>query len=79
MAMPMPNMNPQAILQQMMQRNPEMMNNPQAQNMINILMNGDSKAGEQMAMNLCQSMGVSKEDAMRQAQSFFSQMMGGRR
>lgn len=77
--MAMPNMNPQAILQQMMQRNPEMMNNAQAQNMINILMNGDSKAGEQMAMNLCKSMGVSKEDAMRQAQSFFSQMMGGRR
>ena len=47
-------------------------NTPWAQAAVNAIMNGDANAGQQIAQNLCNSNGVSKEDALRQAAEFFT-------
>lgn len=52
-------------------RNPNFANNPRAQEMLGIIQNGDSKRGEQIANNLCSTYGVTKEEALRRASSFF--------
>lgn len=45
--------------------------NPMAQGMLDVIESGDASKGEQMADNLCKSMGVSREDAIKQARQFF--------
>lgn len=45
----------------------QMKDNPMAQQFVQILQSGDNKAGEEMAMNICQSYGVSKEEALQKA------------
>ena len=67
-------MNMQALLQQAAQ-NPQLANNPQAQNIIQVLTSGDAKAGEALARNLAQSMNVSPEDLAQQSMNYFQQMM----
>ncbi len=39
-------------------KNPSIANNPQAQNLISVIQNGDSKKGEEIARNLCNTYGV---------------------
>lgn len=55
----------------MIERNPNIQNNPNAKSMIEVLRSGDTSRGEQMASNICDSMGVSREDAISQARGFF--------
>lgn len=55
----------------MIRNNPQIANNPMAQNMLNVIQSGDNRAGEQLANNLCQTYGISREDALKQAQQFF--------
>ena len=50
---------------------PQVTNNPNAQSMIEVIRSGDSKRGEQIARNMCDTYGVKPEDAVRQAQQFF--------
>lgn len=64
-------MNPFQLAQQWAQQNPNQANTPNAQNMLQILANGDQKAGEQFANNLLQSMGLTKEQAMQMVQQRF--------
>lgn len=52
-------------------RNPNIANNPRAQEYIKIIQSGDSKKGEEIANNLCQTYGMSKEDAIKNAKQFF--------
>lgn len=66
-------MNPQLILQQAMRMNPNLANNPQAQEIIQVLMNGDAQKGQQMAQNYCKSYNVTPEQGVQQAQSFLKQ------
>lgn len=68
------NFNIQQFAMQMLQRRmpANSRNNPMANNLIQIIQNGDQKSGEQMARNICQSMGVSIEDATQMARKFFS-------
>ena len=47
-------------------------NTPWAQAAVNAIMTGNAQAGEQLANNLCQSNGVSKEQALQQAGRFFT-------
>lgn len=47
-------------------------NTPWAQAAVNAIMTGDSKAGEQIANNLCESYGVTKEQAINQAKQSFN-------
>lgn len=51
--------------------NPNVASNPMAQGMLDVIESGDASKGEQMADNLCQSMGVTRDEAMRQAKAFF--------
>ncbi len=41
------------------------------QEYIDTIKSGDASRGEQLAMNLCGSMGLSKEQAIAQARQFF--------
>lgn len=52
-------------------KNPQIANNPQAQDLINVIKSGDSVRGEQIARNLCQSYGVTPEQALDRAAGFF--------
>ena len=52
----------------MIQRNQgNIPNTPWAQAAVNAIMNGDVKAGASIADNLCNTYGVSREDALKQA------------
>lgn len=56
---------------------PQLRNNPNAQHMLDVVRRGDAKSGEQIADNICRTMGVSREDAYNRAKAFFSNMFGG--
>lgn len=60
-----------AFALQMLQHNPAIARNPQAQSMLQVIQTGDEQQGEQIARNLCQTMGISPEEATKQAKSFF--------
>lgn len=64
-------LNPSEVLKTMIQRNPQIQNNPMAQNFIGILQSGDSKRGEEVANNLLSTYGMTKEQAMNQVRNFF--------
>ena len=53
-------------------KNPAITNSPQAQNYLGVIQNGDSARGQQIAENLCQTYGISRDEAIRQAKQFFN-------
>lgn len=65
----MPNL--QQFAMTLLQRNPNVANNPQAQSLMRIIQSGNSQQGEQVAKNLCDTMGVTPEEASQQAKTFF--------
>lgn len=65
--------NFQQIGMMILQNNPKIMNSPQGQQFLKILQTGDVQAGQQMAQNLCQSYGISPEQALAQSMQFFKQ------
>lgn len=50
---------------------PSMAGNPNARAMIQAVQSGDASTGEKIARNLCQSYGMTPEQAVQQAKSFF--------
>lgn len=67
----MPSFDPRQMAMNLIMQNPQVANNPQAQEYLQIIQNGDAKKGQQIADNLCQSFGVSRDDAISQAKRFF--------
>lgn len=65
----MPNLKDFAI--NMISNNPRVSRNPQAQHMLQIIQNGDSKQGQQIAENICKTYGITPEQAVQQAKKFF--------
>lgn len=68
-------MNQQQVLNfamQLLQNNPQLAQNPNSQAMIQALQTGDAQAGQMIARNLCQTYGVSPEQAVQQAKRFFN-------
>ena len=57
----------QQMAMKILKENPNIANNPNAQSMINVIQSGDEKKGQEIAENICKSMGISKEDASQQA------------
>ena len=55
----------------LLQKNPNMANNPQAQQLRKIIQNGDAAQGEKMAENLCETYGMTKDQALTEAKKFF--------
>ena len=49
----------------MIRNNPNLPNTPWAQAGVNAILNGDAKAGEQLANNILNSMGMTKEEALQ--------------
>lgn len=64
--------NPMQLVQNIVRSNPQLQSNPQAQQMLNVIMSGDSVRGQQIAQNLCNSMGISPEVAVANAKRFFN-------
>lgn len=65
------NTNMRDMALNLLAQNPNIVNNPNAQEFIQVIRNGDSVKGAQIAQNLCDSYGMSKEDVLRNAKSFF--------
>ena len=55
----------------MISKNPQIANNPNAQEMINVIQSNDFQRGQQIAQNLCKSNGTTPEEAVKQARGFF--------
>ena len=53
-------------------QNPQITNNPNAQGMLQAIQNGDNAKGEQIARNLCDSYGITPDQAVQQAKRFFN-------
>lgn len=62
---------PMQFLQNAMRQNPNIANNPQAQNFLQILQSGDAQKGRQVAENLLKTYGMTKEQGMNQVHNFF--------
>lgn len=62
----------QTLMSMLISRNPQMANNPQAQEMLQVIQNGDSVRGEEIARNLCKSYGTTPEQAVGEARKFFN-------
>ena len=56
----------------MLQSNPNIASNPRAQEYLQIIQNGDNVRGEQIANNLCNTYGTTKEEALQKALRFFN-------
>lgn len=65
----MPNFRQMAM--NLIGQNPNIANNPRAKQMLDVIQNGNDQEGQRIAENLCNTMGVSKEDAIKQAKQFF--------
>lgn len=50
--------------------------NPTQQNYVDVLKSNDANRGEQLARNICKTMGVSEQEAYNQAKQFFGGMFG---
>jgi len=55
----------------LLSRSPQVANNPNAQAMIQVIQNGNSEQGEAIARNLCETYGVTTDQAVAQARQFF--------
>lgn len=70
------------IAMAMLQSNPQIANSPQGREFARILQTGDVAAGQQMANNLCQTMGKTPQQAQEDIQRSnfiqrINQMFGG--
>lgn len=59
------------IIMNLINQNPMIANNPQYKEWIQIIQSGDSARGQQLANNLCQTFGMSKDQAIQNARRFF--------
>lgn len=50
--------------------------NATQQNYVDVLKSNDANRGEQLARDICKTMGVSEQQAYNQAKQFFSGMFG---
>ena len=52
-------------------RNPQITNNPNAQQLLQVVQENDSAKGAQIAQNICNSYGITREQAIQEAKRFF--------
>lgn len=60
-----------AMIQQQMQNNPKFASSENEKAMVDAIRSGDNAAGEQLAMNILNSMGLSKEQGIQMAMQRF--------
>ncbi len=71
-------MNLQQIAMNIISQNPQIANNTNARVMVDAIRNGDSKTGMEIANNLLNTYGLSREDGIAQAKAGLQQMIGMR-
>lgn len=64
-------MDIRSFAMQLINSNPNIRNNPGAQEMIRAIESGNSARGQELANNLLASMNVDRETAVQQARQFF--------
>lgn len=67
--------NPMSMLLNMAMQDSNIANNPRAQEMLQVIQSGDAQKGQQIAMNLCKTYGVSKEQAVGMATEYFKNQL----
>lgn len=67
--------NPMSMLLNMAMQNSNITSNPRAQEMLQIIQSGDAQKGQQIAMNLCKTYGVSKDQAVGMATEYFKNQL----
>lgn len=63
-------------IQKLFDVNPEIAAKPMAKELMSILESGNTKAGEELANNLLNSYGATRDNVVQQATSFFTNIMG---
>lgn len=64
--------NPQQAIQNIIEKNPNIQNNPLAQNAIKMYQNGDTRGLQNMAENMCKERGITVDQAKQQVMSMFN-------
>ena len=64
--------NPQQAIQNIIESNPNIQNNPLAQNAIKMYQNGDTKGLQNMAENMCKERGITVDQAKQQVIGMFN-------
>lgn len=65
-------LNLQQLAMSLLAKNPNIANNPRAQEMLQTIQNNDSQKGSEIAKNLCNTYGVTPEQAVDSAKKFFN-------
>ena len=64
--------NPQQAIQSIIENNPNVQNNPLAQNAMKMYQNGDTKGLQNMAENMCKERGITVDQAKQQVIGMFN-------
>lgn len=64
-------MGPKEILMEFLKKNPNVANNPQMQSYIDALNSGDQQRIKELGMNICNSFGVTPDQARTETMRFF--------
>ena len=64
--------NPQQAIQNIIESNPNIQNNPLAQNAMKMYQNGDTKGLQNMAENMCKARGITVDQAKQQVMGMFN-------
>ena len=64
--------NPQQAIQNIIESNPNIQNNPLAQNAMKMYKNGDTKCLQNMAENMCKERGITVDQAKQQVMCMFN-------
>lgn len=64
--------NPQQAIQNIIESNPNIQNNPLAQNAMKMYQNGDTKGLQNMAENMCKERGITVDQAKQQVIGMFN-------
>lgn len=64
-------MNLRELALNILASNPQLAQNPNAQSMIDVIRRGDATEGQRIAQNICDSYGITPEQAINQAKNLF--------
>lgn len=64
--------NPQQAIQSIIENNPNIQNNPLAQNAMKMYQNGDTRGLQNMAENMCKERGITVDQAKQQVIGMFN-------
>lgn len=64
-------MNPMDFVMNMINQNPNIASNPNAQNMLDVIRRNDAETGKRIAQNLCNTYGVTEDEMLKRTKQFF--------